>query len=600
MIFVPDTSVIVDGRFSAFMEENAGATVILTEAMLAEVEHQANEGRSLGFAAIEELKKLRKMSDDGLLTIEFYGRRPSEWQIRGAREGEIDDLIRSAALENDAQLVTGDQTQRDISVIKGIKTIYLEHPKKIVRNIEEFFDSITNSVHLKGDMPPIAKKGLPGKVETVQLSYKVGERDIEAIASNLVKRARMEQGSYLESDMNGATVMQLRNLRVVITRPPFSDSVEITAVRPIKKTTIEDYTLADELKTRILSRSSGILIAGAPGAGKSTFVQALAEWISANGKIVKTMENPRDLQVSNNITQYTALEGSMEKTGNILLLVRTDYTIFDEMRVTSDFHVYVDMRLAGVGMIGVVHATRPIDALQRFIGRIDLGLIPQVVDTVIYVENGNVTSVLVTESRVKVPTGMSQEDLARPVIVVSDYYTGKDMFEIYSFGEQVFAVPIEAAEKVESTVSRYAKRELAEEIRKRTGIQDISIDHLDDHRMVISTPEDTIARIIGRGGSRITELEKQLGLKIDVEASDKPQERKIPKIDIRNRIVYIDTGIPGSDTRIFVDGVLTLQAKTSSKGIIRARISTETGSAIYSALKSGRRIEFSAERSEKE
>lgn len=600
MIFVPDTSVIVDGRFSAFMEENRDAVVILTEAMLAEVEHQANEGRSLGFAAIEELKKLRKMADEGLLTIEFYGRRPAEWQIKGAREGEIDDLIRSAALENDAQLVTGDQIQRDISVIKGIKTIYLEHPKKIVRNIEEFFDSITNSVHLKGDMPPIAKKGLPGKVETVQLSYKVGERDIEAIASNLVKRARMEQDSYLESDMNGATVMQLRNLRVVITRPPFSDSVEITAVRPIKKTTIEDYTLAEELKNRILSRSSGVLIAGAPGAGKSTFVQALAEWISANGKIVKTMENPRDLQVSNNITQYTALEGSMEKTGNILLLVRTDYTIFDEMRVTSDFHVYVDMRLAGVGMIGVVHATRAIDALQRFIGRIDLGLIPQVIDTVIYVENGNVTSVLVTESRVKVPTGMNQEDLARPVIVVRDYYTEKDMFEIYSFGEQVFAVPIEAAEKVESTVSRYAKRELAEEIRKRTGIQDISIEHLDDHRMVISTSEDTIARIIGRGGSRISELERQLGLKIDVEASDKPQERKIPKIDIKNRIVYIDTGIPGSDTKIFVDGVLTLQAKTSSKGIIRARISTETGSAIYSALKSGRRIEFSADRSEKE
>lgn len=600
MIFVPDTSVIVDGRFSAFMEDNRDAVVILTEAMLAEVEHQANEGRSLGFAAIEELKKLRKMADEGLLTIEFYGRRPSEWQIKGAREGEIDDLIRSAALENDAQLVTGDQTQRDISLIKGIKTIYLEHPKKIVRNIEEFFDSITNSVHLKGDMPPIAKKGLPGKVETVQLSYKVGERDLEAIASNLVKRAKMEQGSYLESDMNGATVMQLRNLRVVITRPPFSDSVEITAVRPIKKTTIEDYTLPDELKNRIISRSAGVLIAGAPGAGKSTFVQALAEWISVNGKIVKTMENPRDLQVSNNITQYTALEGSMEKTGNILLLVRTDYTIFDEMRVTSDFHVYVDLRLAGVGMIGVVHATRPIDALQRFIGRIDLGLIPQVVDTVIYVENGNVTSVLVTESRVKVPTGMSQEDLARPVIVVSDYYTGKGMFEIYSFGEQVFAVPIEAAEKVESAVSRYAKRELAEEVRKRTGIQDISIEHLDDHRMVISTSEDTIARIIGRGGSRISELERQLGLKIDVEASDKPQERKIPKIDIKNRIVYIDTGIPGSDTKVFVDGVLTLQAKTSSKGIIRARISTETGSAIYSALKSGRRIEFSADRSEKE
>jgi len=60
------------------------------------------------------------------------------------------------------------------------------------------------------------------------------------------------------------------------------------------------------------------------------------------------MEDPRDLQVSEEITQYTRLKGSMAKTAEILLLVRPDYTIYDELRRTEDFQVFADMRLAGV------------------------------------------------------------------------------------------------------------------------------------------------------------------------------------------------------------------------------------------------------------
>ena len=88
----------------------------------------------------------------------------------------------------------------------------------------------------------------------------------------------------------------------------------------------------------------------------------------------KNNGKPRDLNVQPEITQYTALEGDMAKTGDILLLVRPDFTVFDEMRVTNDFKIYADNRLAGVGMVGVVHATKPIDAIQRFIGRIELEL----------------------------------------------------------------------------------------------------------------------------------------------------------------------------------------------------------------------------------
>ena len=81
------------------------------------------------------------------------------------------------------------------------------------------------------------------------------------------------------------------------------------------------------------------------------------------------MESPRDLQVGDTITQYAPLEGDMENTADILLLVRPDFTIYDELRKNHDFKIFADMRLAGVGMIGVVHATRPIDAIQRIANR---------------------------------------------------------------------------------------------------------------------------------------------------------------------------------------------------------------------------------------
>ena len=69
-----------------------------------------------------------------------------------------------------------------------------------------------------------------------------------------------------------------------------------------------------------------------------------------------------------NVTQYAISHSSPEEVLDVLLLSRPDYTIFDEMRNTQDFRLFADLRLSGVGMVGVVHATNPVDAIQRFIG----------------------------------------------------------------------------------------------------------------------------------------------------------------------------------------------------------------------------------------
>ncbi len=594
MDYVPDTSVIIDGRFTKFIVDQEEARVILSEAMISEVEHQANEGKSIGFAALAELKKLREMEKDGRIYIEVYGRRPQEWQIRRGKSGEIDDIIRQVALENNAVLVTGDRIQKDIALIKGIEARYLDPLEKEPKNIDEFFDEITTSVHLKANMKPVVKKGHPGEVHYEKLDYTVGASELEDIAKHIILRGRNEENSFIEMDSHGATVVQLGTIRIVITRPPFSDDLEITAVRPIAKLTIEEYDLKPELLARLTDQASGILVAGSPGAGKSTFVQALAEYLSEKGNIVKTMEKPRDLQVSKDITQYTALEGSMEKTGDILLLVREDYTVFDEMRVTSDFIVYSDLRLAGVGMVGVVHATRAIDAIQRFIGRIELGMIPQIVDTVIYIEKGFVGKILTTQYSVKVPHGMREEDLARPVIEVKDFDSGITVYEIYTFGEQIVVVPV-GGEHKKSSLHKLAEARITQDMKKMLGTKKVNVRMTSDGRVKIQVSEENLPRVIGRKGAIVNELEKKYGLKIDVEpfGDGEEPERGVADVDIKNRIIYLSVGQPNSEVKFYVDNILILQAKSSAKGIVRIKVASDTGAAIYKYIKKGKNIEFS-------
>ena len=86
------------------------------------------------------------------------------------------------------------------------------------------------------------------------------------------------------------------------------------------------------------------------------------------------------------------LSGNALKDKNGIFLAqaiatRPDYTIFDEVRRREDFTTFADLRLTGVGMVGVVHANSPLDAIQRFIGKIELGIIPNILDTVVFVKD---------------------------------------------------------------------------------------------------------------------------------------------------------------------------------------------------------------------
>ncbi len=529
MQLVPDTSAVVDGRVSERVADGrfAGATVLVPNAVVAELEAQANAGVGRGWDGLAELRRLVELAADGQLTLSYVGRRPSDDEVDHADRGDVDALIRDIAAEHDASLVTGDGVQAEVSRATGLDVEYVEPTVREVGElpIAEFFDDETMSVHLKAGAVPMAKRGDVGEMHYQTIREAVTDEDqLEAWAREIVEAAENDPRGFIELDEDGMRIVQFRDYRIAIARPPFADGWEITAVRPIVETDLEAYDHADELKGRLLERQRGVLVAGSPGAGKTTFAQAVAEFLADHDYAVKTMEKPRDLQVGPHVTQYTALGGDMAKTADALLMVRPDYTIYDEVRKTEDFRVFADMRLAGVGMVGVVHATRAIDALQRLIGRVELGLIPQVVDTVVYIEDGQVHTVYDVRTEVKVPAGLTEEDLARPVITVNDFETGEPAFEIYTFNRQVVTVPVGDVEPAETGVDRLARREVAREI-EAIARGRVDVELTGGNTAIVYVSEGDISTVIGKGGDRISAVEDRLGIDIDVRTHDERSDR---------------------------------------------------------------------------
>lgn len=582
MRIVPDTSVIVDRRISELVKSGKldGATILIPEVVVGELENQANKGKDIGFEGLEELKSIKALAKDHNIKVEFIGERPSVEEIKLASAGALDAIIRDTAKREKAKLITGDIVQFMVAEAKGIECEHILLRPATEPLIRGFFREQTTSVHLKAGCIPKAKVGMPGQsVFTDLADVPLSAEQVEEIARDTFEHARDERSS-IEIGMRGATVIQLADLRVAITRPPFSDAVEITAVHPIIHLKLEDYALSDKLKERIES-AEGILIAGAPGMGKSSFAQALAEFFMGKGKVVKTMEKPRDLQVPREVTQYTALEGDMQKTADFLLLVRPDYTIYDELRRTPDFKTFADLRMAGVGMVGVTHATKPIDAVQRLIGRVELGIIPQVVDTIIFIRNGKIDKVYVLEFGVKVPYGMIESDLARPVISVKTLEGGDAEYEIYSFGEEVVVMPVKGERK--HGLSVLAEKMIAAEIKKYS--RSFEIDITSDNSATIKVPEHAIGHLIGREGTEIKELERRLGLSLQVVPLEKAERRAA--FDIAKRggslIIALRREFAGRNAKICVGGEFLFSAIVGRKGEISVKYESDTGKRILSA-----------------
>ncbi len=592
MKYVLDTSIVIEGIASDEIKNNKiKGTILIPHQVVAELEHQANQGLEIGYLGLEELQKLQDLKKKKKISLEFIGERPTIDQIKLAKTGgEIDALIRQLAFEHKATLITADKVQAESARVFGLKVKFIEMEKpKIKTELEKLFDKNTMSLHIKEDCYVYAKKGMPGKWELKKLKKKLDTKEVQTIAKDIVEKTRMDKKSFIEISRRGSTILQYKNFRVVITKPPISDGWEITAIRPIKKLNLDDYNLDEKILNRIKERAQGILVAGETGSGKSTFAQAVAESYVKNNKITKTVESPRDLQLTDNITQYSKNFTSSEEIHDILFLSRPDNLIFDEIRDTPDFKLYIDLRLAGSSCLGVLHSASPVDAVQRFIGRLETGMIPSVLDTILYMESGKISKILTLRMLVKVPTGMTEQDLARPVIEVREFETDKLEYEIYSYGEETVVIPIESKREI-TGIEKLAIKQIEDELSKYGKI---NVEIVSQNKIILYAKPGKIPDIIGRAGSNIDYLERKLGLKIDV------REMKVRKDPVnfhieetkKNIVFQFDEKFVNKKADFYADNFFVLTAMVGYKGEIKINKKSEIGKKILFALDTEKKVE---------
>ncbi len=123
--YVVDTSSIVNKFLPSLIKKGLKGKIIIPNAVMAELESQANKGFETGFVGLEEIVKLHRLKREHSIKLFFDGLRPGEHQIKYAKQGEIDAMVRESAVKHRAVLITSDLVQAKSAQAYGLEVIFL-------------------------------------------------------------------------------------------------------------------------------------------------------------------------------------------------------------------------------------------------------------------------------------------------------------------------------------------------------------------------------------------------------------------------------------------------------------------------------------------
>jgi len=215
-------------------------------------------------------------------------------------------------------------------------------------------------------------------------------------------------------------------------------------------------------------------------------------------------------------------------------------------------------------------------------------------DTVIFIKNGAVEKVFSVSLEVKVPSGMMEADLARPIVVVNDFDSGKLEFEIYSYGEETIVVPVQA--RSISPAAELAAKVVKQEFQKFSDF--VKVDMITNEKCIVYVPVSKKAMIIGKGGATIEQIEKKLGLSIDVrEIDEKTTTRNNTiqyqvKFDKKNLTFLLHSQNADKDTDLYINDEYLLTLKSGKNATIKLNKQSTQGKELVHALNESHKVEL--------
>ena len=226
---VLDTSIVINGRFSKMLEngEIEECEIIISAAVIDELQAQASKGRDVGFKGLEEVKRIREIAESKGLTVKFIGERPSLEDIKLARSGRIDALIRDVAKSEKGTLYTSDYVQALVAEAEGISVKYVEaYMRKERFKFEDYLTPETILLEFKSGSYPMAKIVDGEEVKLIKIGDKpLSEEEVNELIEEIIGECRLSDECSIRILKTGAMILQLRDCRIAIAKPPFSDKL---------------------------------------------------------------------------------------------------------------------------------------------------------------------------------------------------------------------------------------------------------------------------------------------------------------------------------------------------------------------------------------
>ena len=152
--------------------------------------------------------------------------------------------------------------------------------------------------------------------------------------------------------------------------------------------------------------------------------------------------------------------------------------------------------------------------------------------------------------------------------------------------EENIVIPISKDAK-SGGIERLAESKIRETIRRFDS--DAEIEILSNNSIRVRVDKDSIASLIGRGGSTINELEKTLGVHIDVEEKDQSSTKSqwFEMSESGNNLVLeVDSAKTGMNADIYVNDKHLLSSSVGKRGRIIIAKKSSSGKRIINAVMS--------------